>query len=169
MLLKYDSSCCSPHGLHCILHILINMPPHAALLMVFSAFSTCLKACLLMLLSSRFALHSPHALNHASLCCSPHGLHCILHMLKIMPPYAVLLMLPFACLLMVQTVYHKQWPNHEDTLCQSVRTHGCVLMVSDIWFWTILLMVQTCSSSRFVLMLKSMRTNLLSETIRRNT
>ena len=86
------SICYCPHGFDDILHMLDIISPYAILLMVCTQFSTCLKSCLPMLFSLWFALNSPHVKHHASLCYSPYGLHDILHMLNIMPPYAILLM-----------------------------------------------------------------------------
>ena len=88
--LHHVSICCSPHGFQVILLMLDIISPYAVLHMVRVAFSSCFPSCVHMLFSTWFSGHSPHAWHHFSICCSPYGLHCILLMLYIMSPYAVL-------------------------------------------------------------------------------
>ena len=70
-------------------------------------FSTCLTSCLHMQLSSWFPSHSPHTLNHVSICYAPHGYHDILHMLCILSPYAMLLMLGMAFSTCLKSCLHR--------------------------------------------------------------
>ena len=103
------SICYSPHGLHGSLHMLGIMCPYVMLLMICMAFSTCLTSCLHMQLSSWFPSHSPHTLNHVSICYAPHGYHDILHMLCILSPYAMLLMLGMVFSTCLASCLHMQF------------------------------------------------------------
>ena len=150
----------SPHAWDGILHMLCIVSPYAMLLMLGMAFSTCFPSCLHMLFSSWFAWHSPHGWHHVSICYCPYGFYDILHMLDIISPYAFLLMVctkfstcSKSCLPMLFSLWFeimcpyafnlvsRTRANHEDTFCKSIRTHGCVHMVFDTWFYTVLLMV----------------------------
>ena len=174
----------SPHVWY---HVLIWYSPHAyaTVLMVYMTFSSCLTSFLHMLFSIWFALHSPYAFYHVSICCSPHGFQVILLMLDIISPYAVLHMVCIAfsscftsCLHMLFSTWLERmrpyaWnhisrttTNHEDTFSKSIRTNHFVHMVCDTWLYILLLIHYKHYSSRFVLTLKSVGTNLLSVSIR---
>jgi len=127
------SICCSPHGSQVILLMLDIISPYAVLHMVCVAFSSCFPSCLYMLFSTWFSGHSPHAWHHFSICCSPYGLHCILLMLYIMSPYAVLHMVrthASLCLKPYITNNNKPWGHilkkHKD---KSLCPHGLWHMV----------------------------------------
>ena len=72
-----------PYVLHC---------PYAFLLMVDMTLSICVWSSLLMFLSPWLTWHCLYGWHHFSLRFSPHGLHGIVHMWLIIPPYAVVLM-----------------------------------------------------------------------------
>jgi len=120
------STCCSPHGLHGILHMLVIMSPYAILHMVIMTSSTCLYSCLHMLLSTwcEYILHmvrmtfSTCLTSCLHMLCStwftwypPHG--------KIMPPYVVLHMVfmtystcPPSCLHMLFSTWFSRHSPH---------------------------------------------------------
>ena len=102
-------------------------------------------------------MHSPHALNHVSICYSPHSCQCILLMLEIMSPYAILHMVFMtfspcltSCLLMTSstwfTLHAPHGLNHVPICYSPHGSHSILLMIEIISPYVILHIVGSASS-----------------------
>ena len=130
----------SPHGLHGIVHMWLIIPPYAVVLMVRMTLSIWFILFVLMLFSSSswFAWHCPYVSDRPSVCCSPHGLHGIVYMLLIIPPYVAVLVVIMILSIWLTSSLLMLFSSWLTWHCPYVFDHRSLCLSPHVWHDTVL-------------------------------